>query len=203
MFFVAPPTGKAARRIEESTDIEAYTIHRALGYNPQFGWEYNEENKLPYDLVIVDEISMLDVTLAWRLFQAIDSERTTLILVGDHNQLPPVGGGNLLRDIVQGHLCPMVILDQCVRQAGTLKECSNAVLRGVVRETSADETWWLYNQYEEAYDCARQIYDIFLHFIIHAPANEKSKNSRLGYPRKDTSSNAHQERAAWNGGPKR
>ena len=87
-------------------------------------------------MVIVDEVSMVDVRLAWRLFRAIDFDRTALLLVGDHNQLPPVGPGNVLRDLIQSRAIPTVILPKVMRQAGELKENCAAVLEGEVRPTS-------------------------------------------------------------------
>ena len=110
------PTGKAARRMEEATGHEAATIHRLLGYNPYLGWEFNEHNRLPYELVIVDEVSMVDARLAYRLLSAINFQRTTVLMVGDHHQLPPVGPGNLLRDCMASQLVKKVVLSQVVRQ---------------------------------------------------------------------------------------
>ena len=97
---LAAPTGKAAKRLEEVVGHEASTIHRLLGFN---GHTYSRDalNPIEADILVVDEVSMVDVPLAWRLFQAVDRTRTAVVLVGDHNQLPPVGPGNLLRDLVR------------------------------------------------------------------------------------------------------
>jgi exodeoxyribonuclease V alpha subunit len=132
---LAAPTGKAAKRLEEVVGMEAFTIHRLLGSN---GREFtlDAENPIDADVVIVDEVSMVDVPLAWHLLEAIDPGRTCVVLVGDHNQLPPVGPGNILRDLIERRLIPTVILDQVVRQAGVLKENSLAVLRGQVHPTA-------------------------------------------------------------------
>jgi len=78
---------------------------------------------------------MVDVPLMYQLFQAIDLDRTAVLLVGDHNQLPPVGPGNVLRDLVQSRAIPTTVLTKIIRQAGVLKENSTAILDGVVRPT--------------------------------------------------------------------
>lgn len=94
------PTGRAAKRIQESTGDEAYTIHRLLGIKPdEVIAEYNEENPIDKDYIIVDEMSMVDVYLMKSLLSAI-SPTTALIMVGDSNQLPSVGPGNVLADII-------------------------------------------------------------------------------------------------------
>ena len=87
---LAAPTGKAAKRLEEVVGHEASTIHRLLVFN---GHTYSRDalNPIEADILVVDEVSMVDIALAWRLFQAVDRARTAVVLVGDHNQLPPVG----------------------------------------------------------------------------------------------------------------
>lgn len=137
---LAAPTGKAAKRLEQVVFRQASTIHRLLGFN---GHEFARpaEEPIDADLLVVDECSMCDLPLAWQLFRAIDFERTAVVLVGDHNQLPPVGPGNLLRDLIESKTVPTVVLDEIVRQAGVLKENSTAILRGEVRRTSAGAMW--------------------------------------------------------------
>ena len=136
------PTGKAAKRIEDSVArvagfrVEAKTIHRLLGAKHDGTWEYGPGNKLDVDLVIVDEMSMVDVPLAWRLLAALDLDRTRLVLVGDHHQLPPVGPGNVLRDLIARRLVPTTILAYCHRQAGILKHNCTAILTGHVESTA-------------------------------------------------------------------
>ena len=124
---LAAPTGKAAKRLEEVVGHEASTIHRLLGFN---GHTYSRDalNPIEADILVVDEVSMVDVPLAWRLFQAVDRTRTAVVLVGDHNQLPPVGPGNLLRDLVRSMAIPTTVLTRIIRQAGVLKENSTAIL---------------------------------------------------------------------------
>ena len=127
------PTGKAARRMEQLGAGEAKTIHRMLGYN---GNDWTAPTPIPTDLLIVDEVSMVDVFLAHRLLTSIDPTRTAVILVGDHNQLPPVGPGAFLRDVIAHTLCPVARLDKVMRQAGELKTNCVAVLSGIVADTS-------------------------------------------------------------------
>lgn len=104
---LAAPTGKAAKRIEEVVGREASTIHRLLGFK---GKQFSRgiDNPIDADVLLVDEVSMVDVPLAWHLFRAIDFTRTCVVLVGDHNQLPPVGPGNLLRDLIERQPIPTV-----------------------------------------------------------------------------------------------
>lgn len=151
---LAAPTGKAAKRLEEVSGRSAMTIHRLLGYD---GKEFAKgpDDPVEADMLIVDEVSMVDVPLAWRLFDAVDFSRTAVVLVGDHNQLPPVGPGNILRDLIQTRAIPSVILDKIVRQAGVLKENSTAVLRGEVHPTSPARPdgcrdWYLVDQFTDA-----------------------------------------------------
>jgi len=114
---LAAPTGRAAQRMKELIGLEAKTIHRLLEFNPAtYSFFYNEENKLNADLIIVDEVSMIDIFLFYRLLAAIKLG-TTLVLVGDSNQLPSVGPGNVLKDLIDSNLIPVVELDKIFRQA--------------------------------------------------------------------------------------
>lgn len=133
--FMAAPTGKAARRLEDMTGTISHTIHMLLGYNGN-EWKYGSHNKIIADLIIIDEFSMVDVELAWRLFSAIDFGLTSLVIVGDHNQLPSIGPGNILRDLCNYKLVPKVILKNVIRQAGVLKLNSIKILEGKAEETS-------------------------------------------------------------------
>ena len=113
---LAAPTGRAAKRMQESTDNSALTIHRLIGIKPDSPIpEYNEENPLECDYVIVDEASMIDIKLMDKLLKAL-STNTALILVGDHNQLPSVGPGNVLKDILDTDI-KSVRLKKIFRQA--------------------------------------------------------------------------------------
>lgn len=111
-------TGKAAKVLSEYIGEEAKTIHRGLGYpdmNSYNGWYYNLENKLPYDLVIIDEFSMTDVFLFEHVIDAIDFTRTKLLLVGDPAQCASVGAGNLLYDMIESNKIPKIILTKIFR----------------------------------------------------------------------------------------
>ena len=126
--FLAAPTGRAAKRMSETTGYEAKTIHRMLEVNgamseaeesaKQIGgmFERNEKNPLEADVIIIDEMSMVDITLLYALLKAVGAG-TRLILVGDVNQLPSVGPGNVLRDIIASGCFPVVILQKIFRQA--------------------------------------------------------------------------------------
>lgn len=114
-FILMSPTGKAAKVISEYTGETAYTIHRGLGYSPMYGWCYNKECKLSYDVVIVDEFSMCDIFLFSHLIDAIDFECTKLIIIGDNAQLPSVGAGNLLHDFMESNVIPTTTLTKIFR----------------------------------------------------------------------------------------
>lgn len=115
-FNLAAPTGRAAKRMQESTENVAFTIHRLIGIKPESPIpEFNEENTLDCDYVIVDEASMIDIKLIDKLLKALSS-KTALILVGDHNQLPSVGAGNVLKDILDTDI-KAVKLKKIFRQA--------------------------------------------------------------------------------------
>lgn len=115
-FNLAAPTGRAAKRMQESTENVAFTIHRLIGIKPENPIpEFNEENTLDCDYVIVDEASMIDIKLMDKLLKALSS-KTALILVGDHNQLPSVGAGNVLKDILDTDI-KSVKLKKIFRQA--------------------------------------------------------------------------------------
>ncbi len=111
------PTGRAAKRMSEITGREAQTIHRLLKYNVRTGdFDKNEHNSLQCDLLIVDEASMIDTLLMHHLLKAVPPN-TTLILVGDSNQLPSIGAGNILKDIIHAGTVPVVELNEIFRQA--------------------------------------------------------------------------------------
>ena len=114
------PTGRAAKRMSETTGYEAKTIHRLLelsgGMDEHAGFERNEQNPLETDVIIIDEMSMVDITLMHNLLKAVVAG-TRLILVGDVNQLPSVGPGCVLKDIIDSHACNVVRLNRIFRQA--------------------------------------------------------------------------------------
>ncbi len=122
---LAAPTGRAAKRMSEATGKEAKTIHRLLEYNPAEGYGRNDENPLDGGALIVDECSMIDVILMNSLLKAIPIDMR-LILVGDIDQLPSVGAGNVLRDIIDSERIPVVRLTRIFRQAMSSRIITNA-----------------------------------------------------------------------------
>ncbi len=139
---LAAPTGRAAKRLAEATGKKATTIHRLLEIQGNgMGFSYNETNPLPQGLLIIDEASMLDLSLAHALFSALTPEHR-LLLVGDIDQLPSVGPGNVLRDIIEiadqpGSVIPVVRLNQIFRQAEGSSIVRNAhrILAGEVLQS--------------------------------------------------------------------
>lgn len=124
-YALAAPTGRAAKRMQEATESEANTIHRLVGIRPDISIaEYNEENPIEKDYIIVDEVSMVDIYLMKNLLDAI-GESTALILVGDSDQLPSVGPGNVLSDILDSP-AESIRLKKIFRQAGESNIVVNA-----------------------------------------------------------------------------
>lgn len=122
---LAAPTGRAAKRLSEATGMEAKTIHRMLEAKPPEGYKRNDENPLEGDVLIVDECSMIDIMLMYNLLKAIP-DTMTVILVGDIDQLPSVGAGNVLRDIIDSGCFPVVRLTRIFRQAQASRIIMNA-----------------------------------------------------------------------------
>ncbi|MBR0167465.1 MAG: AAA family ATPase, partial [Synergistaceae bacterium] len=113
---LAAPTGRAAKRMSEVTGWKAKTIHRLLKMIPQQGFQHNEDNPLDGDVLIVDECSMIDIILMYSLLKAIP-DHMTLILVGDVDQLPSIGSGKVLSDIIASGIVPVIKLEHIFRQA--------------------------------------------------------------------------------------
>ncbi|TMN20865.1 ATP-dependent RecD-like DNA helicase [Lentibacillus cibarius] len=143
------PTGKASRKLAEVTGKEASTIHRLIGYRQGEIPEYHQDNKLPCDLLIIDEMSMVDVSLANNLMQALN-KNTKVLFVGDTDQLPSVGPGNVLRDMIQAGL-PAIKLTEVFRQAQESQIIRNAhrVNQGkfIVFDKEKDDFYFLVQQY--------------------------------------------------------
>ena len=134
---LAAPTGRASKRMSEATGMEAKTIHRMLEYNPQDGYKRNEENPLDGDVLIVDECSMIDIILMYNLMKAIP-DHMRLVLVGDIDQLPSVGAGNVLRDIIDSERIPVIRLTRIFRQAQSSRivMSAHAINHGKYPDTS-------------------------------------------------------------------
>jgi len=124
-YALASPTGRAAKRLSEATGRPASTIHRLLGYSPGEGFKFNASNPLPVDFLVIDEASMLELSLAQSLLRALRSG-THILLVGDVDQLPSVGAGDVLRDIISSGLAPVTRLVTIFRQAAGSLIITNA-----------------------------------------------------------------------------
>jgi len=137
---LAAPTGKAARRLSQATDRPATTIHRMLGYRGPGAWAHTRENPIRADLVVIDESSMLDYELALAVLYAC--RLTRLVLVGDADQLPPIGLGAFFRDLIASGVAPVSRLVTQHRAAAGSWVVRNAprVLAGEALELTAD-TW--------------------------------------------------------------
>ena len=161
--FLAAPTGRAAKRMSETTGFEARTVHRMLelngGAEGSGGFERDESNPLEANVIIVDEMSMVDISLMYSLLKAI-SVGTRLILVGDVNQLPSVGPGSVLRDIIQSHACNVVMLTKIFRQASTSDIIVNA------HKINHGEEVILYNKSMDFFFLKRYDADVIINVVL-------------------------------------
>ena len=124
------PTGRAAKRLKEANGLEAYTIHKALGYDYTGEFSFNEFNRLPYDLIIIDEASMIDIELAYHLLEAINTF-SQVIFIGDENQLPSVGPGEFLHDLINSKAFSIYRLTEVMRQVAdsNIIKLANMILK--------------------------------------------------------------------------
>jgi len=178
---LAAPTGRAAQRLGESTGRDARTLHRLLEFNPrEGGFGRNREHPLELDLLIVDEASMIDVPLGHQLLLAIPDE-AQLILVGDADQLPSVGPGNLLGDLIASGICPVVVLDQIFRQGpgSGIVRTAHRILQGEVPLAVAGEA-----AHEDFYFFERQDPEQALALVEHLVATRIPRGFGLD-PRRD------------------
>lgn len=158
------PTGRAAKRMAESTGAPAQTLHRLLKYNPQTNaFTYNEERPLAGDVFIFDEMSMVDIRLMADLVVALP-RRATLILVGDTDQLPSVGPGNVLRDLIASQTIPTSQLTEIFRQdsSGLIVRNAHHVNAGEPFETRAGAS----DFYFVAQDDPARVLDLVLDFMV-------------------------------------
>lgn len=173
------PTGRASKRLSESTGEEAKTIHRALeiDFRSKLGlFVYNEKNPLPYDVIIVDEVSMVDVVLMNSLLKAI-SKGSKLILVGDKDQLPSVGAGNVLADILSSQTINVTQLTQIYRQENDSLIISNAhmINEGVMPVLDNKSSDFFFDSKEERVDIFNSIVSLVTQRIPSFFKIEKSK----------------------------
>jgi len=159
---LAAPTGRAAKRMSEVTGMEAKTIHRLLEFSPKEGlFRRNEENPIEADLIVVDEASMLDISLASALLKAI-GPTTSVVFVGDVDQLPPVGPGSFLKDLIQADCFPVHRLTHIFRQdeTSTIVENAHIINRGEFPEFSRSEGDFFLFDHENPADVANTIVDL-------------------------------------------
>ena len=174
---LAAPTGRAAKRLEETTGMEAKTIHRLLEYKPPEGYQKNEEHPLEGDVLIVDECSMIDIILMNALLKAVPAGMR-VILVGDIDQLPSVGAGNVLRDIMDSGCFPVIRLTRIFRQAQTSRIVMNAhkINEGKLPDLSnGHDTDFFFIAKEEPEDAVLEIVNLVQHKLsrfYHTPVNQ-------------------------------
>ncbi len=139
-FRLASPTGRAAKRLAESSGVDASTIHRLLSYSAEVsGFEHDENNPLPVDMVVIDEASMLDLSLFYSLLRAL-RPTAHLLLVGDIDQLPSVGAGNVLRDVIDSGIAAVTRLAEIYRQDDASLIVSNAHLINQGQQPKTDNS---------------------------------------------------------------
>lgn len=186
---LAAPTGRAAQRMEELTGNEAKTIHRLLEVEYKEGerhqtFVHNLQHPLEYDAVIVDELSMVDVTLFSALLDALPLH-CRLIMVGDQNQLPPVGAGNVLKDMIESNVIPVVTLDKVFRQAMQSRIVTNAhrVVHGEmpVFDNSSDSDFFLLKE-NSKYNVGRKVLDLVTERIPSAYGYDVMKDIQVLCP---------------------
>ena len=158
---LASPTGRAAKRLSEATGRPAQTLHRLLGFSPLGGFGYNEQQRLPAHFVVVDEASMLDLILFNNLLKAVDPA-AHLLLVGDVDQLPSVGAGDVLRDLVRCGQVPVIRLTTIFRQAAGSAIIVNAhrVNQGLLPEFDPEARDFFLFQQEDPEQAADRVVDV-------------------------------------------
>jgi exodeoxyribonuclease V alpha subunit len=162
---LAAPTGRAAKRMSETTCFEARTIHRLLEFSfAKGGFQKNEKRPLSCDLLVVDEASMIDTILMYHLLKAVPPG-ATFILVGDVNQLPSVGAGNILKDIIESNAVPVARLNEIFRQAKESRIIVNAhkINQGVIPSFEASH---LHGQDNDFYFIQQEDPDRVLEIIL-------------------------------------
>lgn len=165
------PTGKAAKRLNQVTNLKTYTIHKALGYDEE-GFSFNENNLLPYRLIIVDEASMIDIALAHYLLRAV-SLSATIIFIGDINQIPSVSPGNFLNDMITSNKIPTYFLKEVMRQVSD----SNIIkLANMVLNNEVDFSKFSDNKDIFLYDIKSENYLGLLHKLL---MNYKKSHNNL------------------------
>ena len=134
-FVLVAPTGRAAKRMSESTGLPALTIHRLLGWTGADFFEFDENNRIPGKMIIIDEMSMVDVWLANNLLKALPDD-IQVVMVGDEDQLPSVGPGQVFKDLLDSELIPTVRLTDIFRQedGSTIIDLAHSIKKGMIPE---------------------------------------------------------------------
>ena len=160
-YALASPTGRAAKRLTEATGREAKTVHRLLEYNPGEGFGRDDSKPIDADMIIIDEASMLDLALANNLFKSIRPD-SHVLLVGDIDQLPSVGAGDVLGDLIDSGVTAVVRLQTIFRQAGGSLIIRNAhrINQGLMPETKKDAADFFLFVKEEPQEVAELLVDI-------------------------------------------
>lgn len=168
------PTGKAAKRMATVTGRPAGTMHRLLGWTPDGGWQHSAANPIPADVVVIDEASMVDVSLAASFFEALGDAR--LIIVGDVKQLPPVGPGQPLYDLMESKIVPTYVLDTIHRQAGDSWVVDNArkIIAGMCPSTEATNDFELEDcsTSDDIVDFVLRLYQVYPEAQILTPEHK-------------------------------
>lgn len=159
---VFAPTGKASKVATKATGMECLTVHRGLGYNPGSGFNFNEDEPLPANVVVIDESSMLDISLARSLFEAI-APGTQVILMGDIKQLPSVGPGAVLQDLLDSDVINVIELDVIKRQGllSGIVAMANDIIEGKMIKTAQDTKDAYVVKRETISGCQRGILDSY------------------------------------------
>lgn len=167
-YALASPTGRAAKRLAEATGRPAKTIHRLLEFQPGVGFGRHEDNPLPVDMLVIDEASMLDLVLFNSLLKAVNVD-SHLLLVGDIDQLPSVGAGDVLRDVIDSGVAAVVRLETIFRQAAGSLIIRNAhrINQGLMPETRADGGDFFLFVKEEPAAVAELLVDVVQNRVPH------------------------------------
>lgn len=173
-------SGQASKRLSDASGYPSSTIHRLLGYNPQSGFNYDESNQLPYDVIILDECSMIPIDLFWCLIRSL-KDNAKLIMLGDIKQLPPIGIGNLFNDLLKAENIPKKVLTKIHRQAAksAIITCSKDISeRKQIVEINEDGDKTL-GELQDLTICSYQDKNILFDKTIDIFKNEYNKNSNI------------------------
>lgn len=172
---MAAPTGRASKRMEETTGREAATIHRTLEFKPGTGFTKNSESPLSADVIIIDESSMIDVYLMNSLISAI-GEKTKVIFVGDIDQLPSVGPGSVLGDLIESNVVPVVRLNQVFRQGkdSLIKVNAQNIREGNINLKFSDEEFKLIDS-----SSALELQSFMVNYFVDELLKEKERTNSI------------------------